>query len=119
MDVIERDNLVDNSDRRGAELRAGLEGLQAKFPKVIGEVRGMGLMQAMELVVDETIQDRTPNTEATAELLEQTRKRGLLVGRGGLYANAIRIAPPLTITQAEVEEAVRILDESFGAMEQA
>lgn len=119
LDVIERDNLVENSDRQGAELRAGLEGLQAKYPKVIGEVRGMGLMQAIELVADETIQNRTPNPEATAELLEQTRERGLLIGRGGLYGNAIRIAPPLTITQGEVEEAVRILDESFAAMEQA
>ena len=116
LDVIERDNLVENSEKMGKVLRDGLESLQQKYPKVIGDVRGMGLMQAIELVVDETTKDRTPNTGATDQLMEQTKKRGLLIGRGGLYGNAIRISPPLNITESEVGEAVRILNDSFDAM---
>jgi 4-aminobutyrate aminotransferase-like enzyme len=76
----------------------------------------MGLMQGLELVQDETGGDRTPNVTAVARVFEETRRRGLLVGRGGLYGNVLRLAPPLTITAAEVEEALRILEESFAAI---
>ena len=117
IDVIEGDGLPDNAELRGQELREGLEALQQRFPKIIGDVRGMGLMQALELVVDETAGDRTPNAQATASLLEETRKRGLLVGKGGLHGNALRIAPPLCVGQSEVEEALRILSDSFAALE--
>ena len=117
IDIIQADNLVENAANMGAHLRAGLEGLQRKYPRVLGDVRGMGLMQALELVADETVQDRTPNAAATALLLEETRKRGLLIGRGGLYGNAVRISPPLNITRDEVDEAVGILDASFAALE--
>jgi len=117
IDIIQADNLVENAARMGAHLRDGLEGLQRKYPRVLGDVRGMGLMQALELVADETVQDRTPNAAATALLLEETRKRGLLIGRGGLYGNAVRISPPLNITRDEVDEAVGILDASFTALE--
>jgi alanine-glyoxylate transaminase / (R)-3-amino-2-methylpropionate-pyruvate transaminase len=116
LDEIQERRLEENAARRGEELRAGLERLQRSFPKTIGDVRGMGLMQAIELVKDETAQDRSPNAEAVARLFEETRKRGLLVGRGGLYGNALRVAPPLTITSDEVDEALRILEESFRAL---
>ena len=116
INIIQRDNLTANADKMGAILRKGLEALQQKYPRMIGEVRGMGLMQALELVIDETAGDRTPNPDATAEFLEQTRKRGLLVGRGGLHGNALRISPPLNITKGEVETALEIMDDSFGGM---
>ena len=76
----------------------------------------MGLMQGVEHVVDETQGDRTPNPQATAKLFEETKKRGLLIGKGGLYGNVLRITPPLTVTAAEVDEAVGKLDESFAAI---
>jgi len=98
----------------GAVLRDGLETLKQGFPKLVGDVRGMGLMQAVELVVDEAAGDRTPNPKATLALFEATRKRGLLIGKGGLYANAVRIAPPMTVTRGEVEEAVQILEASLA-----
>ena len=97
-------------------LRAGLTGIQAKYPRVIGEVRGMGLMQGLELVEDETRGDRTPNPKATLRLFEETKSRLLLIGRGGLYGNCLRISPPLTVTAAEVDEALGKLDESFAAI---
>ncbi len=55
----------------------------------------MGLMQGLELVADETVQDRTPAPEKAVRLFEETKKRGLLIGKGGLYGNVIRISPPL------------------------
>lgn len=116
IDIIQRDGLAENARRMGEILREGLVRLQKKYPKVIGDVRGMGLMQAIEFVVDETIQDRAPNPEATNQFMEETKKRGLLIGRGGLYSNTIRISPPLIVNKDEVEEAVRIFDESLAAM---
>ena len=116
INVIQRDKLDKNARKMGKVLRDRLEQLQDKYPKVIGEVRGMGLMQAIELVVDETKKDRTPNPGAADQLMEETKLRGLLIGRGGLYANTMRISPPLNITKNEVEEAIGILDDSFAAM---
>ena len=117
INVIQRDELDKNAEEMGDILRKGLEQLQEKYPKVIGEVRGMGLMQAIELVVDETKKDRTPNPAAAEQLMEETKARGLLIGRGGLYANAMRISPPLNITRSEVEEAIGILNDSFAAID--
>lgn len=117
IDVIRRQHLMANAAEQGAVLRAGLEELKRKHAKTLGEVRGMGLMQAIELVVDETINDRTPNPKAVLRLFEETKKRGLLIGRGGLHGNAVRISPPLTIREEEVDEGLAILSESLAAME--
>ena len=116
LEIIERDELTKNAEAMGAILRAGLEALQKKHPRIIGDVRGMGLMQALELVVDEEGGDRTPNPKATARLFEETKKRALLIGKGGLYGNTIRIAPALNIGEDEIKEGLDILGESFAAM---
>jgi 4-aminobutyrate aminotransferase-like enzyme len=99
----------------GALLRAGLEELKSRYPRTIGDVRGMGLMQALELVVDETTGDRTPDPAATGRVFEETRQRGLLIGKGGLYGNVFRIAPALNVTASDVDETLAILRESFAA----
>jgi 4-aminobutyrate aminotransferase-like enzyme len=116
LDVIEGDDLPANSELQGARLRAGLEDLQRRYPKIIGDVRGKGLMQAMELVVDETAGDRTPNPEVTGRLFEETKARGLLIGKGGLHGNVVRISPALNITAAEIDEALAIFGEAFAAL---
>jgi alanine-glyoxylate transaminase/(R)-3-amino-2-methylpropionate-pyruvate transaminase len=113
--IIEEEDLAGNSARMGSLLRAGLEDLKARFPRSIGDVRGMGLMQAVELVVDETAGDRTPDPATTGRVFEESRQRGLLIGKGGLYGNVFRIAPALNVTAPDVEEAVAILRESFAA----
>ena len=113
---IEGHDVLGNAEEMGRRLRAGLERLQATYPRVIGEVRGMGLMQGVELVEDETKGDRTPAPKATLRLFEETKRRRLLIGRGGLYGNCLRISPPLTVSAAEVDEALGKLDEAFAAI---
>jgi 4-aminobutyrate aminotransferase-like enzyme len=116
IDVIVEEKLTENAATLGKLLREGLEGLKRKYPKTVGDVRGKGLMQALELVKDETAKDRTPDAATTSRLFEETKKRGLLIGRGGLWGNVIRIAPPLNATRAEIEEGLKALDESFAAL---
>lgn len=116
IDVIESDDLAMNAETQGSRLREGLEALQQRFPRTIGDVRGKGLMQGVELVADETSGDRTPDPSSTARLFEETKARGLLIGKGGRYGNVLRISPALTISADEVDEALRILGESFAAI---
>jgi alanine-glyoxylate transaminase/(R)-3-amino-2-methylpropionate-pyruvate transaminase len=115
IDQIVEDKLVDNAAVMGQHLREGLEALKAKYT-VIGDVRGRGLMQGVELVKDEKGGDRTPATETTVRLFEETKKRGLLVGRGGLYNNILRVAPPLVVGRRDVQDALKVLDDSFAAV---
>jgi 4-aminobutyrate aminotransferase-like enzyme len=68
-------------------------------------------------VKDETAGDRTPAPQAAIRFFEETKKRGLLIGKGGLYGNVIRIAPALNIGKADIQEGLRIIDESFTAMQ--
>ena len=110
IDVIEEDKLLDNVELVGNHFRQGLEALKDKHI-VIGDVRGMGLMQGIELVKDRGTKE--PAAELTSEVLERTRANGLLVGKGGLYANVIRMSPPLNISKADVDQALATLDKSL------
>jgi 4-aminobutyrate aminotransferase len=116
IDIIEEDRLMDNADVVGRYYREGLEGLKDKH-ELIGDVRGMGLMQALELVKNR--QTKEPAPEATNQFMEHCRKGGLLVGKGGLYGNVIRTSPPLNITKSDVDEAIRIMDQALTAMQPA
>ena len=111
IDFIDEENLLANAAETGAYLRARLEELREKYT-LIGDVRGMGLMQALELVRDRTT--REPAVAATIEVMEAARANRVLVGKGGLYGNVIRISPPLNIARADVDEFVRRLDASFA-----
>jgi alanine-glyoxylate transaminase / (R)-3-amino-2-methylpropionate-pyruvate transaminase len=100
----------------GAYLRTGLDRLGERYP-LIGDVRGKGLMQGIEMVTDR--QTKEPAPKAVAQLFEETRARGLLIGKGGLYSNVIRISPPLTATREHVDEALAILDHALAAVHEA
>ncbi len=95
----------------GEYLHAGLKRLQEKYP-MIGDVRGKGLMQGVELVNDR--ETKEPAADATNYVLEVARSNGLLIGKGGMYGNVLRIAPPLTATTAHVDEALEKLDRTFA-----
>ena len=74
----------------------------------------MGLMQAIEFVKDRATKEPAP--EATNQFMEHCRKRGLLVGKGGLFGNVIRTSPPLNISKTDVDDAIRIMDLALTAM---
>jgi 4-aminobutyrate aminotransferase len=112
LEFIEEENLLANTAGMGALLRARLEELKDKHA-LIGDVRGMGLMQAIELVRDR--RTREPAPEETAALMEAARENKLLIGKGGLYGNVIRISPPMNVGRADVDEFARRLDAAFSA----
>jgi len=111
IEVIEEEKLLDNAHTVGSYFREKLDGLKEKYP-LIGDVRGMGLMQALELVKDRKTKE--PAAAETNQLLERARANGLLIGRGGLYSNCIRLSPPLNISKGDVDEAIRLLDKSLA-----
>ena len=111
IEVIEEENLRENTYVVGGYLREKLEELKEKYP-LIGDVRGMGMMQGLELVRDRETKEPAP--VETTELMERARANGLLIGKGGLYGNVIRLAPPMNISKADVDEGMRLLDKSFG-----
>ncbi len=110
IEVIEEESLLENAHTVGGYFRSKLDELQEKYP-LIGDVRGMGLMQALELVKDR--QTKEPAPEATTQLMERARENGLLIGKGGLFGNVIRLSPMLNIGKSDVDEAIRLLDKSF------
>jgi 4-aminobutyrate aminotransferase-like enzyme len=113
IEVIEEENLVENARVMGNRLRDGLNALKEKYP-VIGDVRGMGLMQGMELVGEK----KKPDAESTKRIMEMTKTNGLLLGKGGTYGNVLRVSPPLNIDKEEVDQALSILDRSFAQLGQ-
>lgn len=112
IDFIEEQNLLENCTVTGNYLRGRLEELQEKHG-LIGEVRGMGLMQAIELVEDR--QSKKPATAQTAALMEALRENRALVGKGGMFGNVVRITPPMNIARADVDQFIEILDKSLVA----
>jgi len=108
IDVIEKRNLVRNAKKMGGYLRERLDGLKEKY-WTIGEVRGMGLIQGIEVVKAK----KEPAPDFVSEIFERTKKEGLLIGKGGLYGNVLRITPPLTIERDEIDHAIGIMDRAF------
>ncbi|MGA2268917.1 MAG: aspartate aminotransferase family protein [Bryobacteraceae bacterium] len=112
IDFIEEQDLLANCAATGAYLRGRLEELQEKH-EMIGDVRGMGLMQALELVEDR--RTKAPGAAQTAMALEAARENRLLIGKGGMYGNVLRISPPMNIGRADVDQFIELLDKSLTA----
>ncbi len=109
IDFIQKENLCAQAREKGAYLVEKLTLLQKQFP-LIGDVRGKGLMVGIELVRDA---DLTPAAAEAEAITAACLQKGVLVGQGGVYANVIRIQPPLVITKAQLDLALRALEESF------
>jgi alanine-glyoxylate transaminase / (R)-3-amino-2-methylpropionate-pyruvate transaminase len=107
LDVIDEEGIQANAKKLGARFKAGLEKL-AKSRKLIGDVRGMGLMIGVELVRDRATKE--PASGETADLLEAAREMSVLVGKGGMNGNVLRIKPPMCITEADVDYAIDVID---------
>ena len=110
LDVIDEEGIQANAKKLGARFKHGLEKL-AKSHKIIGDVRGMGLMLGVEMVRDRGTKE--PATGETADLLEAAREMSLLVGKGGMNGNVLRIKPPMCIAEADVDFALDVLDRAF------
>jgi 4-aminobutyrate aminotransferase len=109
LDYLRDHDLQGNARTVGRQLLDGLRGVAAEAP-VVGEVRGKGLMIGIELVEPGS---PTPAPRLAARAMEETRSRGLLVGKGGLHGNVLRVAPPLTLSAAEADEGLAALREAL------
>lgn len=109
--VIEEDDLKTNARVVGGYLKSRLLELQEKHA-IIGDVRGMGLMLGIELVKDRKTKE--PNPEAVLRVFEETKRRGVLIGKGGLYGNVIRTGMMLNTTTDTVDQLVESLDSAFA-----
>ena len=116
LEEMKREYNPQRSAKIGTILRAGLEELQSKYP-LIGDVRGKGLMQGIEMVVDR--ESKEPAAQYAGALLDTARQLGLLIGKGGLHGNCLRVAPPLIATKEHVEEALEKLDYAFAQVQES
>lgn len=110
---IEDKQLRENAKDVGDYFRAKLEELKEKHP-VVGDVRGMGLMQGIELVKDR--QTKEPAPGAVAQVFEATKRRQVLIGKGGLWGNVLRLGPPLIANRSHIDELVAALDAAFSSV---
>ena len=110
LDIIEKDELQKNCKVIGARLKTGFEKLQRSHA-LIGDVRGMGLMLGVELVRDRGTKE--PAKKETLDVLEAARERGVLVGKGGLDGNVLRVKPPMCLNAADVDFALDVFDEAL------
>ncbi|MGD1072773.1 MAG: aspartate aminotransferase family protein [Bryobacteraceae bacterium] len=114
IDYIEEQNLLRNTGETGAYLMGRLLDLKERH-RLIGDVRGMGLLLAIELVEDR--RTKAPAPAATLQLMEAARENRVLIGRGGLYGNVLRISPPMNIGRADVDQFIDRLDASLEQVE--
>jgi 4-aminobutyrate aminotransferase len=111
LEHIEQERLQENAYKIGNHLYRGLKDLEDRY-ELVGEVRGKGLMIGVELIEDG--ESKAPSAAAANRVMEAAKARGLLIGRGGLYGNVLRIAPPLVITEDDAARAIETLDVAFG-----
>ena len=110
LDYLEQEGLQSNAQRVGKLLLEGLDDLRERH-ELVGDVRGKGLMLGVELVVDKA--SKAPNPAAAAAVMEGCRRRGVLVGKGGMHGSVLRLSPPLVLSEDEARRGVAVLDEAL------
>lgn len=111
LDVMAEEDVPARASKLGKILREHLEGLKERYT-AIGDVRGMGLMQAIEFVKDR--QSKEPDPETTVRFMEAAKKHNLLIGKGGRWGNVLRIAPPMLISETDLRKGIEIMDKAFA-----
>jgi len=110
LDVFEEEGLVERAERIGDTVRGRMAGWQERYP-LIGDVRGLGAMLAIELVRDPATKEPAP--ELASLVVEAAAARGLLLLKAGVYSNCIRVLCPLVITDSELDEALDAWEEAL------
>jgi alanine-glyoxylate transaminase / (R)-3-amino-2-methylpropionate-pyruvate transaminase len=113
LDIIERENMQANSLNIGNKILAGLNELKEK-DKLIGDVRGKGLLLGVELVKDR--QSKEPAREECAQVMENCKEMGLLVGKGGLWGQTIRFSPPMCLKEHDADFLIDVVDCAVGSL---
>jgi alanine-glyoxylate transaminase/(R)-3-amino-2-methylpropionate-pyruvate transaminase len=113
LDVIEREKLQENSLKIGNKILAGLNGLKEKH-NLIGDVRGKGLLLGIELVKDR--ESKEPAGGECAQVLENCKNMGLLLGKGGLWGQTIRFSPPMCVNEQDADFLIEVLDRAFAEL---
>jgi alanine-glyoxylate transaminase/(R)-3-amino-2-methylpropionate-pyruvate transaminase len=114
LEVIDKEKLQENALKMGGIILAGLQKLKTKY-KIIGDVRGKGLMLGVEMVKDRVTKE--PANAECSQVLEYAREMGLLLGKGGLWGQSIRFAPPMCITRADADFILEVFDAAFAKLE--
>jgi len=114
MEIIKEEGLVANAKNMGALLKDGLQSLMKRHP-IMGDVRGRGLLLGIELVKDRT--SKAYATEECVRFMDLCKEKGLLLGKGGLMGNVVRIAPPLSINKDQVNFMLETMDQAFSEIE--
>ncbi|MCY3772382.1 MAG: aminotransferase class III-fold pyridoxal phosphate-dependent enzyme, partial [Gemmatimonadetes bacterium] len=114
LEVLREDRLQENALKVGNSLLAGLRDLQQRY-QVVGDVRGRGLMLAIELVRDR--KTREPDADTTAAVFEACREHGLILSKSGPYRSVLRMVPPLCLSRGDVDSVISGLDAAFRSME--
>ena len=110
--TIEEENLVERAQTLGKIMTEALNAMARKYP-VIGEVRGRGAMQAIELIIPGS---KEPNSDAMGKVIKYCQQNGVLILSAGTYSNVIRLLPPLVISEDLLREGLKILDDAFAAL---
>lgn len=113
LNILRDEKLPENAERLGQHLRSRLQDIQ-KRSRVIGDVRGQGLMVAIELVKNK--ETKEPATQEAADLMELSREQGLLLSKGGPLGNIFRVLPPLCVTQEDIDFACDRLEDILTKM---
>jgi 4-aminobutyrate aminotransferase / (S)-3-amino-2-methylpropionate transaminase / 5-aminovalerate transaminase len=114
LDLIERDHLLERSRTQGERLIGKLRELQERHD-VIGEVRGRGMMTAIELVADRATKEPFDGARGT-EIVKRCLENGVVILKAGTYDNVIRLLPPITIEDELLDEGLGVLDEAITAV---
>jgi len=114
IEIIQEEKYLEKAATLGTHFKKKLEELQQDH-KIVGEIRGQGLMLGVELVRDQ--ETKEPATQEILTVMEVSREKGLLIGKGGLDNNVIRLQPPLVLTAEQIDESCSILDEAFSTAE--
>lgn len=110
LDILKKERLTENAEKVGGKLIAGLRKLQERY-ECVGDVRGRGLMIGVEIVKDKKSKEPAPQT--TLKLMDLAKDNGVLIGKGGMAGNVLRIKPPLCVTAEDADWIVDALDKAL------